>query len=71
MTGMGGNVLRRPAVDVETELAAAQEARDVAEHEAREKLRKERRDQKREEIDSKLDALKAKVSKREKTPAAT
>jgi uncharacterized membrane protein len=71
MTGMGGNVLRRPAVDVETELAAAQEARDVAEHEAREKLRKERRDQKKEEIDSKLDALKAKVSKREKTPAAT
>jgi uncharacterized membrane protein len=71
MAGMGGSILRRPAVDVETELAAAQEARDVAEHEAREKLRKERRDQKKEEIDSKLDALRAKVSKHEKTPAAT
>jgi uncharacterized membrane protein len=70
MTGMGGSILRRPAVDVETELAAAQEARDVAEHEARERLRKESRDQKKEQIDSKLDALRGKVSKHEKTPAA-
>lgn len=71
MAGMGGNVLRRPAVDVETELAAAQEARDVAEHEAREKLRKEHREQKKEEVDSKLDELRAKLRKPEKTAAAT
>jgi uncharacterized membrane protein len=71
MAGMGGNVLRRPAADVESELAAAQEARDVAEHEAREKLRKEHQKQKKEEIDSKLDALRAKFRKPEKTPAAS
>jgi uncharacterized membrane protein len=69
MAELGGNVLRRPAVDVETELAVAQEARDVAESEAREKLRKERREQKKEEVDSKLDELKAKLRKPEKTPA--
>jgi uncharacterized membrane protein len=71
MVGMGGSVLRRPAVDVETELAAAQEARDVAEHEARERLRKEHREQKKEEIDTKLDALRAKFRKSEKTATAT
>ncbi|HEX8855312.1 MAG TPA: DUF1269 domain-containing protein [Thermoleophilaceae bacterium] len=71
MRGMGGNVLRRPALDVESELAAAQEARDVAENEAREKLRKEHREQKKEEIDSKLDALRAKFRKPEKTRAAS
>jgi uncharacterized membrane protein len=71
MRGMGGKVFRRPAADVESELAAAQEARDVAEHEAREKLRKEHREQKKEEIDSKLDALRAKFRKPEKTSAAS
>jgi uncharacterized membrane protein len=71
MRDMGGGVLRRPAAEVESELAAAEEARAEAEHEAREKLRKERHEQKKEEIDQKLDALKAKFRKPEKTPAAT
>jgi uncharacterized membrane protein len=71
MGGMGGKVLRRPALDVETELAVAQEARDVAEEEARKKLREEHREQKKEDIDAKLDALKAKLRKPEKTAAAS
>jgi hypothetical protein len=37
----------------------------------REKLRKEHQEQRKEEIDSKLDALRAKFRKPEKTPAAT
>jgi uncharacterized membrane protein len=70
MRGMGGSVLRRPSVDVETELAVAQDARDAAEEEARKKLREEHREQKKEEVDAKLDALKAKFRKPEKTAAA-
>jgi uncharacterized membrane protein len=71
MAGMGGSVLRRSAVDVETELAVAQEARDVAEREARDKLRKKRHEQKKEEVDSKLADLRAKLRRPDKTPAAT
>jgi uncharacterized membrane protein len=71
MAGMGGDVLRQPATEVEAELAAAQEARDKAEHEARKKLRKERQEQKKEEVDHKLDELKAKFRKPEKTGAAS
>ena len=69
MAGMGGSVLRRPAAEVESELAAASEARREAEHEARKKLRKDREKQKKEEIDQKLADLKAKFGKREKAHA--
>ena len=71
MGGMGGNVLRRQAVEVEAELAAAEEARAKAEFEARKQLQKERQEQKREEIDRKLDELKAKFRKPEEAPAAS
>ena len=52
---LGGEVLRRPAVDVEEEIAAAEEAQRKAEHEARKELRKARV----EKLKSKLDPTKA------------
>lgn len=71
MDALGGDVIRRPAVQVEAELAAAQDARDQAEHEARKELRRERKDQKKEEIDRKLTELKSKFRKPEKAGAAS
>ena len=70
MAGLGGNVLRQLAAEVEAELAAAAEAREKAEQEARKELRKERQQQKKEEIDTKLDDLRAKFRKSEKAGAA-
>jgi uncharacterized membrane protein len=75
MGGLGGNVLRRPAAEVEAELAAAAEARDTAEREARKKLRKERQEARKEEVDAKMDALRAKFRKSDtassKAPASS
>ena len=70
MAGMGGSVLRQGAAEVEAELAAAQEARRKAEDEARKELRQERQAQKKEEIDHKLNELKAKFRKPEKAAAS-
>lgn len=71
MRGLGGNVLRRPAAEVEAELAAAEEARDQAEHEARKQLRKERHEEKKADRDQKLDHLRSKFHKPEKAGAAS
>jgi len=70
MGDLGGNVLRRATADVESEIAAAEEARKKAEREARKKLRKERHKQHKDDIDAKLDALRAKFHKGEQTATA-
>ena len=69
MAGLGGRVFRQCAAEVEAELAAAEEARRKAEDEARRELRQERQAQKKEEIDHKLNELKAKFRRPEKAEA--
>jgi uncharacterized membrane protein len=59
MAGLGGSVLRRRVEEVEAEIAAAEEAQKVAKREARKKLHAERRTQLREQIEQKVEALKA------------
>jgi uncharacterized membrane protein len=71
MAGLGGSVLRQGAAEVEAELAAAEEARRKAEHEARKELRQERQAQKKEEIDHKLNELKAKFRRSDKAASAS
>jgi uncharacterized membrane protein len=60
MARLSGSVLRRLADEVRAELAAAEDARKKAEHEARKKLRQERHKQREDDIDAKLDSLRAK-----------
>jgi uncharacterized membrane protein len=61
MESLGGDVVRRPSAEVEAEVAAAAEAAEVAEREAQKKLRKERREARKEDVDAKLDSLRAKL----------
>jgi uncharacterized membrane protein len=59
MARFGGSVLRRSVEDVEAEIAAADEAQKAAKREARQKLHAERRSQLKEQIQQKVEALKA------------
>jgi uncharacterized membrane protein len=61
MARLGGEVLRRPAVDVEDEIAVAEEAERKAEHEARKELRKDRRDKTKADTHAKIEELKSKL----------
>jgi uncharacterized membrane protein len=61
MVRLGGKVVRRPVVDVEAEIVAAEDAAMVAEEEARRKLREERSAERKEKVQQKIDELKAKV----------
>jgi uncharacterized membrane protein len=58
---LNGAVLRLPLVDVEAEIAAAEEAQRAAKKEARKALREARREQRKEKIQAKLAELKAKL----------
>ena len=60
MARLGGEVMRRPVVDVEEEIAAAQEAQRKAEQEARKELHEAHREQRKEEAHAKVEKLKAK-----------
>jgi uncharacterized membrane protein len=60
MWKLGGEVMRRPIVDVEKEIAAAQEAQRTAEQEARKELHKARHEQRKEDAHAKVEELKAK-----------
>jgi uncharacterized membrane protein len=60
MWKLGGEVMRRPVVDVEEEIAAAQEAQRTAEQEARKELHKARHEQRKEDAHAKVEELKAK-----------
>lgn len=61
MWKLDGEVMRRPVVDVEGEIAAAQEAQRTAEQEARKELHKARHEQRRENAHAKVEELKAKL----------
>jgi len=59
MERLGGEVVRRPVVDVEAEIAAAEEAARSAEAEARRKIREQKTTERREKVQEKIDQLKA------------
>jgi hypothetical protein len=61
MERLGGVVIRRPVVEVEAELAAAEEATRAAEEEARRKLREEREPGLKEKAQQKIDELKTRL----------
>jgi uncharacterized membrane protein len=61
MVRLGGEITRRPALDVEAEIAAAQDAQRQAEREASKELRKAHREQNKEQAHAKVEALKAKL----------
>ena len=61
MASLGGRLLRRSVNDVESEIAAAEEAQRAAQRQARASLRAERRQELNGEIHTKVDALMAKL----------
>ena len=61
MERLGGEVIRRPVVDVEAEIVAAEDAAMAADEEARRKLREERSAERKEKVQQKIDELKAKL----------
>jgi uncharacterized membrane protein len=63
MAKLGGEVLRRPVVDVEQEIAAAQEAQRKAKREARKELQQARLDKHKEDAHAKVEALKSKLQR--------
>ena len=69
MSELGGDVLRRPAADVEAEIAAAEEAQKAAKRAARKVLREQRLAKHKAEIHEKIEELKAKL-RRHRSPAA-
>ena len=63
MAQLGGEVMRRPVVDVEREIAAAQEAQRKAKVEARKELQKARLEKHKEDAHAKTEELKSKLRK--------
>jgi uncharacterized membrane protein len=61
MAAIGGTVTRRPLTEVEGELAAADEAQQVARRAATQQLHEQRRAQTKEKVDERIAALKAKL----------
>jgi uncharacterized membrane protein len=70
MARLSGTVVRRPVYEVESEIAAAQEAQREAKKEARKKLREARHEKRQEEAHAKVQELKAKLHLGGKAPAA-
>jgi uncharacterized membrane protein len=70
MANLAGTVVRRSALDVQAEVATAEDAQREAKKKAREELHDARRKKQKAEIDAKLADLRAKLS-RQKKPAAT
>jgi hypothetical protein len=70
MEPLGGSVLRRSADDVEAEIAAAEKAQDEAKREATKELMRSRREHTKEQAHAKVEELKAKLPRREKTASA-
>jgi uncharacterized membrane protein len=69
MADLGGTVLRRPVAEVEAEMAAAEKAERKAKREARKELAKSHHEHDKAAVAAKLDELKAKLSRGQKTPA--
>jgi len=71
MTRLSGTVVRRPVYEVESEIAAAQEAQREAKKEARKKLREARQEKRQQEAHAKVSELKDKLHLGGKAPAAS
>jgi uncharacterized membrane protein len=69
MARLGGTVLRRPAGDVEAEVAAAEHAQREAKRKARKELLHARHEKHMENIREKIAELKAKLHRHKKVPA--
>jgi uncharacterized membrane protein len=69
MARLGGTVLRRPAGDVEAEVAAAEHAQRAAKRKARKELRHARHEKHMEHIREKIAELMAKLHRHKKVPA--
>jgi uncharacterized membrane protein len=61
MARLGGQIMRRPAFEVEQEIAAAQDAQRKAEREARTELRKARLEKNKQDAHAKVEELKSKL----------
>jgi uncharacterized membrane protein len=61
MTDLGGTIVRRPVVEVEAEIAAAEDAERKAKREARKELNRARRERDKTAVNAKLDEMKAKL----------
>ena len=70
MARLSGTIVRRPVDDVESEIAAAQEAQREAKQEARKKLREARREKRHDEAHAKVEDMKSKLHHNRK-PATT
>jgi uncharacterized membrane protein len=70
MARLGGEVMRRPLADIESEIAAAQEAERKAEREARTELREARLEKSKADAHAKVEELKAKLHRRKAGAAA-
>jgi hypothetical protein len=71
MARLGGTVLRRPAGDVEAEVAAAEHAQREAKRKARKELLHARHEKHMEHIRAKLAELMAKLHRHKKAAAPT
>ena len=63
MARLGGEVVRHPVVDVEEEIAAAQEAQRTAKREARKELVKARTEKHKEDAHAKVEELKSRLKR--------
>jgi uncharacterized membrane protein len=63
MARLGGEVMRRPAIEVEDEIAVAEEAERKAEDEARKELHKARVEESKADAHAKVEELKSKLSR--------
>ena len=70
MARLGGQVMRRPVVEVEQEIAAAQDAQRKAEREARKELHKARVEKTKEDAHAKVEELKSKLHRTKAGAAA-
>jgi hypothetical protein len=70
MSDVGGTVARRPLVDVEAEIAAAEDAERTAKREARKELHRGRRERDKAAVNAKVEELKGKLHRGQQTETA-
>ena len=70
MSEVGGTVVRRSVADVEAEIAAAEDAERKAKREARKELIRGRHEQNKTTVNAKVDELKAKLDRGQKSDSA-
>ena len=71
MAKLSGTVARRPVAEEEAEIAAAAEAQRAAARQARKELFEQRRTKQKQDIEAKIDELKAKLRPHKETAGAT